>query len=252
MTAQIMFTENIGVVVLAAGKGTRLKSVDIPKVMREIGGRPMVDFTVETLEAMGLKPEQIFLVVGFQKEKVMEYFGKRVSYAIQTEQKGTAHAAFTGMTTLPKNISQVLVMGGDDSAFYRPETLKNLIDSHIKAKAVLSLLTANVKHPEMLGRIIRHQNGEVEIVEKEYLTEEQKKIPEISTGTFVFDRAWFEKIYPTMPPMRKLGEYGLPTALALARDQKKVYQVIVLNDPDEWFGVNTLEELAEANRRKTI
>ncbi len=143
-------------------------------------------------------------------------------------------------------------MGGDDSAFYRPETLKNLIDSHIKAKAVLSLLTANVKHPETLGRIIRHQNGEVEIVEKEYLTEEQKKIPEISTGTFVFDRAWFEEIYPIMPPMKKLGEFGLPTALAMARDQKKIYQVIILNDSDEWFGVNTLEELAEANRRKTI
>lgn len=242
--------QNIGAVVLSAGKGTRLKSVEIPKVMRQIGGRPMVDFTVETLEKMELKPEQICLVVGFQKEKIIEHFGSRVTYAVQSEQKGTAHAAFTGMIALPKNINQVLVMGGDDSAFYRPETLLDLIDRHIHAKAVLTLLTAHVSHPESLGRIVRLPNGEVEIVEKELLTEEQKKLDEISTGTFVFDRAWFEEIFPTMPTMRKLGEYGLPTALAMAREQNKIYQVITLPNPDEWFGVNTLEELAEANKRK--
>lgn len=242
--------QNIGVVVLAAGKGTRLKSVDIPKVMREIGGRPMVDFTVETLEKMGLKPEQICLVVGFQKEKIIQHFGERVTYAVQSEQKGTAHAAFTGMTSLPKNISQVLVMGGDDSAFYRPETLVDLIDKHIKANAVLTLLTANVEHPESLGRIVRGENDKIEIVEKELLTDEQKKISEISTGTFVFDRVWFEKNYPVMPPMRKLGEYGLPTALAMARDQGEIYQVISLIDSGEWFGINTPEELEEADKRK--
>ncbi len=243
---------NVGVVVLAAGRGTRLKSVDTPKVMREIGARPMLDFTVETLEKTGFKPEQTCLVIGFQKEKVMEHFGKRVTYAVQSEQKGTAHAAFTGMVALPKNLRQVLVMGGDDSAFYKPETLKNLISGHIKSKAVLTLLTAKVGFPVSLGRIVRHENGDVEIIEKEYLTEEQKKLNEISTGTFVFDRDWFEKIYPTMPPMRKLGEYGLPTALAMARDQKKTYQIITLPNPAEWYGVNTMEELVEADRRKNI
>ncbi len=243
---------NIGVVVLAAGRGTRLKSVDIPKVMREIGARPILDFTVETLEKTGFKPEQICLVIGFQKEKVMEHFGGRVTYAVQSEQKGTAHAAFTGMVALPKNLQHVLVMGGDDSAFYKPETLKNLIFEHLKSNAVLTLLTAKVEFPVSLGRIVRHENGEVEIIEKEYLTEEQKKLNEISTGTFVFDRAWFEKNYPTMPPMRKLGEYGLPTALRMARGQKKIYQIISLQNPDEWYGVNTLEELEEANRRKNI
>ena len=242
--------QNIGVVVLSAGKGTRLKSVDIPKVMREIGGRPMVDFTVETLEKIGFKPEQICLVIGFQKEKIIKHFGKRVIYAVQSEQKGTAHAAFIGMAVLPKNIQHVLVMGGDDSAFYKPETLSNLIAGHIRAKAVLTLLTAKVGHPESLGRIVRRENGDVEIIEKEYLTEEQKKLNEISTGTFVFDRAWFEKIFSDMPPMRKLGEYGLPTALAMAREQKKFHQIITLADPDEWYGVNTLEELAEADKRK--
>ena len=242
--------EKIGAVGLAAGRGTRLKSVDMPKVMREIGGRPMVDFTVKTLEKMGFKPEQICLVVGFEKEKIMAHFGKRVSYAVQSEQKGTAHAAFTGMIALPKNIEQVLVMGGDDSAFYEVETLEYLIEKHIESKAVLSLLTAE-RSPEGLGRIVRTSDGGVEIVEKENLTEEQKKIKEISTGTFVLDRNWFEKIFPVMPLLPRLQELAMPMALTMARDSKERYQIVKLNNPDEWFGINTLEELDEANKRKS-
>ena len=245
-----MIDSKCGVVLLAAGKGKRLKTVDIPKVMREIGGRPMVEYSVETLKKIGFKPEQICLVVGFGKEKVIEHFGKSVNYAEQTELKGTAHAAYTGMKSLPAGIKHVLVMGGDDSAFYKPETLKKLFEKHIFGNYKLTLLTAKPKNYQNLGRIVRHENGDIEIIEKEYLTEEQKQIKEISTGTFVFDREWFEKIFPTMQPLRKLGEYGLPTALAVARDNKEPHQVVELENSDEWFGVNTPEELEEANKRK--
>ncbi len=247
-----MIDSTYGAVLLSAGKGTRLKSVDIPKVMREIGGKPMVSYSVETLKKAGFGSEQICLVVGFCKEKIYEYFGAEVSYAEQAEQKGTAHAAFLGMKSLPQNIKQVIVMGGDDSAFYSAKTIADLFEKHRAAGAVLTLLTAKNDHPEQLGRIVRHADGKIEIIEKEYLTEEQKKIKEISTGTFVFDREWFESIYPNMPPMRKLGEYGLPTALAVARDSGVKYQVVELENPGEWFGVNTLEELDEANRLKNI
>lgn len=243
---------SFGVVVLAAGKGTRLNCVDIPKVMLQIGGKPIVSYTVETLHKVGFKKEQICLVVGFCKEKIMDYFGDKVSYAVQAEQKGTAHAAFTGMQTLPKNITHVIVLGGDDSAFYKPETLRNFIDRHEQVSAKLSLLTAVINDPSGLGRIVRQDNGEVEIIEKEYLTEEQKQIKEISTGTFIFYRKWFEEMYPTMPPMRKLNEYGLPTALAIAQKMRVTYQVIKLEHSDEWFGINTPEEYAEADKRKQI
>lgn len=246
-----MIDKTCGVVLLAAGKGTRLKSVDIPKVMREIGGTPMIEYSVNTLKKVGLNSSQICLVVGFAKEKVIEYFGGSVSFAEQKELKGTAHAAYTGMRSLPSDITQVMVMGGDDSAFYKPETIEKLFDLHQKNGSVLTLLTAINEHPEQLGRIVRHPDGKIEIIEKEYLTDEQKKIKEISTGTFVFNREWFESIFPTMPPMRKLGEYGLPTALAVARDSGKPFQVVLLDDPNEWFGVNTPEELGEANRRKS-
>ncbi len=242
--------EKVGVVILAAGRGTRLNCVDKSKVMLEIGGKPIVSYIVETLKSAGFKKEQICLVVGFQKEKVMEYFGDTVSYAVQDEQNGTAHAAYTGMTSLPKEIETVLVLGGDDSAFYTKKTLLDFIEKHTETNAELSLLSAELENPSRVGRIVRYPDKSIAIVEKEYWTEVEEKIKEISTGTFCFDRVWFEKMYPTMLPLRKLGEYGLPTALAVARGEGAKYQVIKLENSDEWFGINTKEELEEASERK--
>lgn len=247
-----MDKNKVGIVILSAGKGTRLGCTDMPKVMLEIGGKPIVSHVVEQLESLGLSSEQICLVVGFCKEKVMDYFGDRVSFAHQTELKGTAHAAYTGMATLPEEIEHVLVMGGDDSAFYTAATLEKLIATHVENDAKLTLLTAVVENCAALGRIVRYPDGKIEIIEKEYLTEEQKAIKEISTGTFVFDRKWFEEMFPTMPMLQKLGEYGLPTALAVARDNNLKHQVIALEESSEWFGVNTPEELEEARRRKSL
>lgn len=242
----------VGAVILAAGRGTRLNCVDKPKVMLEIGGKPIVSYIIETLKSVGFKKEQICLVVGFQKEKVMKYFGDSVSYAVQDEQKGTAHAAYTGMKSLPKEIEQVLVLGGDDSAFYTKESLLDFIQTHTETGAKLSLLSVELENPSRVGRVVRYPDKSVAIVEKEYWTEVEEKIKEISTGTFCFDRAWFEKMYPTMLPLRKLGEYGLPTALAVARGEGVKYQVVRLADPKEWLGINTRDELEEANKRKNV
>ena len=199
---------------------------------------------------MGFGSGQIVVVVGYRQEKIRAFFGSRVTYAEQTELLGTAHAAYTGMRALPPSVTDVVVLGGDDSAFYTQETLRKALQQHNESQVVLTLLTARAEHPEQLGRIVRHPNGSIEIIEKEYLTPEQKLISEISTGTFIFNRAWFESIFPTMPKLRKLGEYGLPTALAMAREAGVPYQVVPLPNPMEWFGVNTVEELAEADRRK--
>ncbi len=246
----IINNKKVGVVILAAGKGTRLGCVDCPKVMLEIGERPIVSYTVDTLLQMGFDKDDVVLVVGFKKEIVEQYFDDKVSYAYQAEQNGTAHAADTGMLALPKDIEQVLVLGGDDSAFYTAETLFDFIKKHLEAGVVLSLLTADIDKPGNLGRIVRHDDGRVEVIEKEYVTEEQKKIKEISTGTFCFDRKWFEEMYKTMPKLRKLGEYALPAAVAMARDNNLPHQFVKMEHPEEWFGVNTPEELAEANKRK--
>ena len=240
---------NVGVVILAAGRGSRLNCVDKPKVMCEIGGKPIVSYVVETLKNCGIAKENIFLVVGFHKEKIEEYFNDQVNYVEQTELKGTAHAAYVGMQKLPGNVETVLVINGDDSAFYSAEAVADFVQEHQQSRAVLSVLSVELEDPSMYGRIIKHDN-KTEIIEKEYLTDEQKNIKEVSTGTFCFDRKWFEKMFPTMPPMKKLGEYGLPTALAMAEKENLPVRVVKLKNNNEWFGVNTPAELEEADRRK--
>lgn len=241
--------EKVGAVVLAAGRGTRLNCVDKPKVMLPIAGRPIVSYIVDTLRKISLSPQSVCLVVGFRQEVVKEYFGAAVTYAEQTKLRGTADAAFVGMRSLPLECETVLVLGGDDSAFYHPETLRSFIENHVKSGAVLSLLTAELTEPGEMGRVVRHEDGGVEVIEKEYLTDAQKQIKEMSTGTYCFNRAWFEGIFSTMPPLRKLGEYGLPTALAVARKRGAAYQIVKLADNEEWFGINTKSELTRADER---
>ena len=242
----------IGVVILAAGKGTRLNCSEEPKVMLKIGDKPIVSYVVDTLLQTGFDKNQICLVVGFQESKVREYFGDKISYVTQEEQLGTAHAAHVGIKSLSKEIKTVLVIGGDDSAFYKKETLLKFVENHIKNKNTLSLLSAEIVDPSMLGRIIRYPDKSIAIVEKEYLSDEQKEIKEISTGTFCFDRNWFEEMFPDMPKLRKLGEWGLPTALAVARGEGKKYQVVKLLNSEEWCGINTIGELEKADLLKKI
>lgn len=242
--------KHTGIVILAAGKGTRLGCTDKPKVMLDLAGKPIVAYIVETLESMGYEKDQIVLVVGFQQQVVRDYFGDRVVYAVQEEQRGTAHAAFIGMKKLPEGVTDVLVVAGDDSAFYYSETLDSFISEHERDSAVLSLLTAQVDDPSALGRILRKEDGSIQIIEKENITHEQEKINEISTGTFCFKRQWFEDIFPTMPVIDNLNEYGLPTTLEVAMKEGARVKVTQLKNVKEWYGINTLEQLAEARKRK--
>lgn len=243
---------NFGVVILAAGRGTRLHCDDTPKVMLKIGDKPIVSYIVETLFKVGFTREQISMVVGFHKEKIMENFGDEILYATQEEPLGTAHAAYTGMKVLPNYLKHILVINGDDSAFYKSETIINFINGYLDYGAMISLLAVEISPSSFsYGRIIR-KDHHIEIIEKEYLTEENKNIIETSTGTFCLNRDWFVGVFPNMPVMEKLGEYGLPTAFMMAQKEGLSAQIVKLEDSQEWFGINTKEELAEADRQKKL
>ena len=251
MTILLDKLNSIGAVVLSAGKGTRLNCEDVPKVMLEIGSKPIVSYIVETLIDIGFKKEQIMLVVGYQGEIIKKYLGDGVSYAIQSEQLGTAHASLTGIKELPKNIKQVLVLGGDDSAFYTKETLEKFLENHLDEKATVSLLVGEISadiQKQQIGRVIKGKDG-WEIIEKENLKDEQFDLKEISTGTFVFDREWFEKNYKNIEKIKNLGEYGLPSMFSLVKEQGLKINVVKLENINEWFGINTSEELEMANKR---
>lgn len=247
-------SKSIGVVVLAAGKGTRLNATDIPKVMLPIGGKPVVAYTVEALEQMGFDAKRIVLVVGFCQEKVREYFGDRVTYAEQIVQEGTAHAAYLGMQILPDDVGTVLIVGGDDGAFYRPETLSGFIAEHAEKNAIVSVLTVEVDDPSQLGRICRNNDGEItSIWEKEQMQKYDlgmENVREVSTGTFCVQRRWFEFLYPAWPKLSGLREYALPTVIGLAHESGEKVHAMKLDDTREWYGINTPTELAEADRRK--
>lgn len=243
---------NVGAVILAAGKGTRLNCKGKPKVMLEIGNKPIVSYVVETLRNAGFEKEQTVLVVGFQKQKVIDYFGDTVTYANQEEQLGTAHAAYVGMQQLPQDVGTVLVLGGDDSAFYTADTLLNFIQKHREQGATVSVLTTEPDNFEQLGRVIRDENGNfINVLEKEELSEGQKKIHEASTGTFCINRKWFEQNFSEVKKIEGLGELGLPKTIGMAVSQSKKVFAVKMENNNEWFGINTMQELGEADRRKT-
>lgn len=238
------------VVILAAGKGTRLGCTDKPKVMLEVAGRPIVSYVFENVSGCGFVSEHIAMVIGFEGKKIQDYLGDAVSYAEQKELLGTAHAAYIGSTSLPKEIDTILVMGGDDAAFYTPETLREFIRNHIESKSTVSLLTAKIDKPDSFGRVIRDiQNNFVAVKEKEEVTEEEARISEVSTGTYCFDRAWFENAFNEMEKIEELGEFGLNTTVKMAVASGKKVQAIQLQNSFEWFGINTKEELEEAQKR---
>ncbi|MFH1192678.1 MAG: sugar phosphate nucleotidyltransferase [bacterium] len=245
------YFNNTGIVILAAGRGKRLGCKDIPKVLRKLNNRPIVSYILEELENNGIDKKQISLVVGFQKEKVKEAFGTDYIYAIQEELLGTAHAAHTGEKELNEEIEDFLIINSDDSAFYSYKTLENFVARHKSNNNDITLLTCYKDDPFGLGRIIRDEAGKViAIREKENIREYERNIKEISTGTFCFRRNWFNEIYPKLKLIPNLGEFGLPSFIdeAIASDAR--FEAIKLANPNEWFGINTKEQLREADLLK--
>ena len=151
--------DNIAAVVLAAGKGKRIKSKTFNKVVLNLGEKPMILYTIELLEKFQIKP--IVVVVGFAKDSVMSILGNRVIFAEQRKRLGTAHAIQCGLKKLNSKVSEILVLNGDDSAFYTENLIEKLVKTHLTSGAALTFLTIMLENPSSLGRIIRGKNGEV-------------------------------------------------------------------------------------------
>jgi len=243
--------KNFGIVILAAGQGKRLNCKDLPKVLYKINDRPIISYILGELEKAGIKKEQICLVVGFMADMVKNEIGPGYIYALQSERLGTAHAALTGEELLPDNFQHFLVLNGDDSAFYKFNSLQELIEMHLKNGNDMSILTCEPDDPQGLGRVVRGADGRVvQVVEKENMTPEMKLIKEINTNTFCFKRDWFKKHYLNLKPVPGLGEYGINTFVREATSSRAKFKALKLKDHSEWFGINTPEQLAEADQRK--
>lgn len=241
--------KNIGVVILAAGKGTRLnngKPAKIPKVLHEIGGRPMIEYGLDTLKRIGfLSP---IIVVGYKADLVRKKLGADYKYALQKEQLGTGHAVAQSEKQV-LNQDYVLVLNGDDSAFYQAKTLEDLVKKATKSESVVTLLTMIHPSPEGLGRIIREKGKFKEIVEEKDANPAQKKIKEINAGCYVFKRDWLFKNLSKIKLSSK-GEYYLTDLIEMAVKEGKGVEAVKITDHSQWIGINTPEDLQRAHQAK--
>jgi len=254
--------KNFAAIVLAGGKGTRLAGglpSPKPKVLSEIAGRPLIAYTLDILKELSL--EEIIIVVGHKASEVKKVVGqsyisteKQASrcnrddykFAIQKERLGTGHAAATGLAEVSSDIRDVLVINGDDSAFYKPETIQKILNKHVGKGSTITFVTLELENPAGLGRVIRDGEKVIGIVEEKIASKEEKKIKEINDGVYCFRRTWLEE---NLPKIKKspVGEYYLVDLIGLATSQGEKVGVFKLEDPLEWRGVNTPEELKLAD-----
>lgn len=230
-------------VVMGAGRGRRLTS-DLPKVIHKLAEKPMIFYTLNNLRDGGYS--DISVVVGYRSQLVMSELGGSLSYAYQKEPLGTGHAAWQGIKNI-KGKEDVLVVNGDDSAFYLPETLSDIYKSHHQSRAVVTFSSIILKDPAGMGRLVRDGKGRlVKIVEEKAASEAEKKIKEVNNGMYVFDKNWFLN---NIGKVKKgtIGEYYITDLIEIAIKNMEPVNVFRLKDNMEWCGVNTPEQLQNAD-----
>jgi len=239
---------NTAAIVLAAGRGTRMKAKTKNKVAFSLQGKPMVTHTVDHLVEAGVA--QIIAVVGFAAESVKRALGDRVDYATQNEPLGTGDALKAALPSLDPKIDTVLTVYGDDSAFY-PVSLYHEMVAELKTKECdLLFLTIHKDDPTGLGRIVRNSLGEVErIVEEKNATDTEKKIQEINTGFYCFKRDFLEKYIGDIQKNPLTGEYYATDMVEIALRNNKKVCAYFRPDSSIWHGVNNRSDWARAQKK---
>lgn len=240
-------SRKLGAIILAAGKGTRMKSGKTNKVALLLADKPLILHSIHLLEKM--KFAQIVVVVGFAKESVKDVLkGTKVVFAEQKMRLGTAHAARSALGSIDEAVTDILIMQGDDSHFYREETITKLVDAHFKSDASLTFLTIKADNPFGLGRIVRNRKGDVvAITEEKDATEKIRKIKEVNPACYMFSVEFLKKYLPLVPKSKITGEYYLTSLIDIAIQNKHKIETLRVGSMP-WRGVNTKEELAEAER----
>ena len=230
-----MEDNNIMAIVMAAGKGTRMKSKK-SKLVQKIYGKEIVKRAVENAEKAGVK--DIVAVVGYQKEEVMSVLGDSVKYAFQEEMLGTGHAVIQAKEYLKGKKGKVLVLNGD-VPLLRPETLNKLIEKSIENKEYATLLTAIYDNPTGYGRIIRDEGGNIEaIIEEKDTKASQRKIKEINAGIYCFDIEELLSALEKIKPNNAQGEYYITDVIQLMNEKGLKTGAVIVEDNTEILGIN--------------
>ncbi len=230
-------------VILAAGRGTRMKS-DTPKVLHEILGKPMISYVTGAVSGAAVK--DIVVVTGFGSDKVKDFFhGTKVKTAVQKRLLGSADAVSAARREISRS-SNVLVVYGD-TPLVTKETLKRLIEKHKSSGASLTLLTAVLKNPAGYGRVIRDTGGRiVKIAEESEVREYKKEIREINVGTCIFSQPDLLEALKDIGRDNSRREYYLTDAVKILAARQKKVESISMENLDEMIGINSRVELARA------
>jgi bifunctional UDP-N-acetylglucosamine pyrophosphorylase/glucosamine-1-phosphate N-acetyltransferase len=234
---------DLEVVILAAGLGTRMKSATI-KVLHRAAGRPIIDYVVDLSHALCDQPPVV--IVGHQREAVQEWLGERARFAVQDKQLGTGHAVLQASQVLSGDLAgrKVLILSGD-VPLTRVETLRQLLDEHDRSGNAMTLLTMKLDDPAMYGRIVRDPSGGVQrIVEAKDASDDEKRIAEVNAGIYVFDGANLFDHLRQLSTNNAQGEYYLTDVLSMLRKAGQRVGAVVAGDPIEAVGVNSRSELA--------
>lgn len=232
-------------VILAAGKGTRMKS-DQAKVLHPLCGKPMLHYSITLARDIG--SERIVPVVGHQAEKIKRLFNEDdLIFALQKEQRGTAHAVLQAKAALYNFTGDVVILCGDVPLLL-PSTVESLVEHHRSHNASLTVLTTFLTDPGSYGRVIRGEEDTVlKIVEARDATEEEKEIREINTGIYCAESRFLFEAVDQIGNENAQGEYYLTDIFEIAGRENRTALPFVLDDPVEAMGINTISELKRAN-----
>ncbi|MCF6139589.1 bifunctional UDP-N-acetylglucosamine diphosphorylase/glucosamine-1-phosphate N-acetyltransferase GlmU [Pseudalkalibacillus berkeleyi] len=232
-------------VVLAAGKGTRMKS-RLYKVLHPVGGKPMVQHVVDQINKVEV--DQIVTVIGHGAEKVKDQLGEEVDYVLQEEQLGTGHAVMQTEGLLGDLDGTTLVVCGD-TPLISSETMDALLRHHEKENAKVTLLTAHAEDPFGYGRVIRNEDGTVsKIVEHKDASIHEQAVQEINTGTYCFDNRTLFEALKQVTNDNVQGEYYLPDVIEIVKDQQETVAAYQTPAFEETIGVNDRVALSQAEQ----
>jgi bifunctional UDP-N-acetylglucosamine pyrophosphorylase/glucosamine-1-phosphate N-acetyltransferase len=231
-------------VILAAGKGTRMKS-DLPKVVHTVNGKPMVEYVVEA--AKGAGAEEVCLVVGYQSEVVKTNVKSEVKYAMQNEQLGTGHAVKCAKDFIGTEGETLILFG--DTPLITGHTLNKLVEFHRGNENKVTVLSAIVNDPSGYGRIIRNEAGSFEkSVEHKDANATELLSKEVNSGMYVFDAKELSEALDKLTTNNAQGEYYLPDTLTIIKEKGFKVDAYILDNAAEMTGVNDQEQLKEVEK----
>ena len=238
----------IKIIILAAGKGTRMKS-DEPKALAMFKNKPFLQHILETLKKLDPKIKPI-IVVGYKKERIMEVLGKDYTYALQHEQLGTGHAVMSAKNAIHSEHEIVLVISADQPMISK-ETIERIIQKHTEKNPTITMATVTIPDFEdwksglnHFGRIVRESDGSIKkIVEFKDATDEEKTVKELNPALYAFDAKWLWKNIDKLKNENAQKEYYLTDLIKMAFDQKRKIETIQVANITEALQPNSKEEL---------